>query len=374
MAQLTPTQALEHAREWLAAEDGMSAADDGTITVDGNPPLSLALTTDDERVVIRHTHEERGAGAGRADAVMAAMPDRGTMLHVSAAVAKTGVTFTFTNPVYLDGFSRHALMTAIHELVAAIDRVGGATSVETRVQPAVVADVTPAPASAPVTPVETDTAEVDPVAAAWSPTHRVPAGGMRAWNDPDPAAQPASRLEARVELTVAERRGDWARVVGVNGWTGWVDARKLEAVRPTGTSGIELGNLSIRPLPAAGAVILLLAAFLPWVSGQGASLSAFDLALSSLWSDVAVGTPYLGWLILAFVAAAVFLAATAPRPGVSSLLGTLSVATGAVFAVQLYRGASDSGATIGQVFDLVGLAVWAMIAAGAVLLASARRT
>lgn len=372
MAQLTPTQALERSREWLAAEDGMSDAGDGTVTVDGNPPITLALTADDDRVVVGHAHEERGAGAGRADAVMAAIPDRGTMLHVGAAVEKTGVTFTFTNPVYLDGFSRQALLTAVHELIATVDRIGGVPAAETRVQSVIAPD--PAPSPDPEALDATDTAEVDPLAAAWAPSHRVPGGGMRAWDDPDPSAQPSSRLEARVELEVAERRGEWARVVGVNGWTGWVDSRKLEAIGPAGSGGIELGNLTIRPLAAVGAGILVLAAFLPWVSGQGANLSAFDLALSSLWSDVAVGTPYLGWLVVGLAVLAAFLAVTPPRPAFSSLLGTLTVATGAVFAMQLYRGASDSGATLGQVFDLLGFAVFAMIAAGGVLLASARST
>ena len=34
-------------------------------------------------------------------------------------------------------------------------------------------------------------------------------------------------LSAGLDVTVAERAGDWARVVAVNGWTGWVDARRL---------------------------------------------------------------------------------------------------------------------------------------------------
>ena len=63
----------------------------------------------------------------------------------------------------------------------------------------------------------------------WSPTHRVPDEGMAAWAAPDPSLPPLVTLGGRLELVVAERAGDWARVVAVNGWTGWVDARRMVA-------------------------------------------------------------------------------------------------------------------------------------------------
>ncbi|MEI7745600.1 MAG: SH3 domain-containing protein, partial [Chloroflexota bacterium] len=66
-----------------------------------------------------------------------------------------------------------------------------------------------------------------PAAPTWSPAAEVPAGGMAAWAAPDPTQQPVVNLSAGLDLEVAERRGDWARVVAVNGWTGWVDARRL---------------------------------------------------------------------------------------------------------------------------------------------------
>lgn len=58
-------------------------------------------------------------------------------------------------------------------------------------------------------------------------THRVPAGGMPAWAAPDPSRPPVVNLAANLDLRVAERAGDWARVVASNGWSGWVDARRL---------------------------------------------------------------------------------------------------------------------------------------------------
>jgi SH3-like domain-containing protein len=50
---------------------------------------------------------------------------------------------------------------------------------------------------------------------------------MPAWPAPDPAQTVAATLSPGLEVEVAERAGDWARVVAVNGWTGWVDARRL---------------------------------------------------------------------------------------------------------------------------------------------------
>ena len=80
----------------------------------------------------------------------------------------------------------------------------------------VVQPVQPAPVPAPA-----------PAAPAWTPTHDVPDGGMPAWANPDPSQPPVANLAAGLDVSVAETRGDWARVVAVNGWTGWVDNRRL---------------------------------------------------------------------------------------------------------------------------------------------------
>ncbi len=66
-----------------------------------------------------------------------------------------------------------------------------------------------------------------PPPAAWRPTHRVPDEGMAAWAAPDPTRAPMVSLGGRLELVVIERAGDWARVAAVNGWSGWVDGRRL---------------------------------------------------------------------------------------------------------------------------------------------------
>jgi hypothetical protein len=63
--------------------------------------------------------------------------------------------------------------------------------------------------------------------AGWTPTHVVPAAGMAAWDAPDPSRAPIVTLAAGVQLTIVEQQGAWARVMGSNGWTGWVDGRLL---------------------------------------------------------------------------------------------------------------------------------------------------
>lgn len=62
----------------------------------------------------------------------------------------------------------------------------------------------------------------------WVRTHVVPDGGLQAWASPDPSVPAVATLAAGVELQLQEQRGDWAHVLGSNGWSGWVDARRLE--------------------------------------------------------------------------------------------------------------------------------------------------
>ncbi|HEY1167893.1 MAG TPA: hypothetical protein VGE81_02765 [Candidatus Limnocylindrales bacterium] len=66
-----------------------------------------------------------------------------------------------------------------------------------------------------------------PEGPSWSPTHFVPAGGLPAWDYPDPSRQPMVVLNPGLGLVVDAVAGDWARVRAVNGWQGWVDGRRL---------------------------------------------------------------------------------------------------------------------------------------------------
>ena len=62
----------------------------------------------------------------------------------------------------------------------------------------------------------------------WSPTHRVPASGLDAWEERDGTRPPAAHLDGGLEITVDEMAGDWARITCENGWQAWVDGRRLE--------------------------------------------------------------------------------------------------------------------------------------------------
>jgi len=64
--------------------------------------------------------------------------------------------------------------------------------------------------------------------AAWRATHRVPAGGLVSWPDPSGDTPAGAQLDPGLQVQVAEERGEWARIVCDNGWTAWVDRRRLE--------------------------------------------------------------------------------------------------------------------------------------------------
>jgi hypothetical protein len=81
-------------------------------------------------------------------------------------------------------------------------------------------------------PVAASVQAVQPGATAlWVPTHFVPAGGMSAWDYPDPFRPPRVVLNAGLGLVIDGIAGDWALVRAVNGWRGWADGRRL-AKRP----------------------------------------------------------------------------------------------------------------------------------------------
>lgn len=73
-----------------------------------------------------------------------------------------------------------------------------------------------------------DVLEADP-ALIFTATHIVPTGGMQAWPAPDPSLA-AQDLGGGLPLRVVEYRGAWAFVQAENGWTGWVDARRLHPI------------------------------------------------------------------------------------------------------------------------------------------------
>ncbi|WP_413470921.1 hypothetical protein [Streptomyces peucetius] len=69
------------------------------------------------------------------------------------------------------------------------------------------------------------------MAATWDfrPTHVVPQAGMPAWEAPD-VSRPTTPLDPLLPVQLAERRGDWGRIVCANNWSAWVDGRLLVPV------------------------------------------------------------------------------------------------------------------------------------------------
>jgi hypothetical protein len=308
----------------------------------------VTVTTDDDRVLLSH---ETGAAPGSIR-----MPDRSTMVQ---AVESSG-TLSLAIPVYLDGFSRQSFLTALHTLLGAIDA-----------GPAV--PVAAAESTTHGSPVE----EPEPtreMPAAWTPTHAVPAGGTRAWAAPDPSQEPIATLEARVRLSIAETRGEWAKVIGSNGWTGWVDARLLEPLTADAfVSRPASPTRPVRTLPAVGAVAIVLSAFLPWVRGALGSANSFDVSARFLFDYGGTGSPELAWVILGLAALALVVAFVKGVGPLGILVGLAAIAAGGLFLLQLYRGITDGGGALSDVLDVASISPLLTIAGGVLVLVGARR-
>ncbi|CAL9352728.1 hypothetical protein SUDANB2_00492 [Streptomyces sp. enrichment culture] len=83
------------------------------------------------------------------------------------------------------------------------------------------------------------------------PTHVVPQHGMPAWEAPD-TARPTVDLDPLLPVQLLERQGDWGHVLCFNGWSAWVDGRRLVAVPqdPPTTDGPLTRTADPRPLLA----------------------------------------------------------------------------------------------------------------------------
>ncbi|MFI8171527.1 hypothetical protein ACIGAN_35040 [Streptomyces sp. NPDC085931] len=83
------------------------------------------------------------------------------------------------------------------------------------------------------------------------PTHVVPRHGMPAWEAPD-SARPTADLDPLLPVQLLERQGDWGHVLCFNGWSAWVDGRRLVAVPqdPPTTDGPLTRTADPRPLLA----------------------------------------------------------------------------------------------------------------------------
>lgn len=182
----------------------------------GEVEVSQRLADGSERVIRTHGAGDTFGEVG----ILRRTPRTATIRALGDAVVLQLPAEEFVAGVAFSAAEGNELLSRVNEYLAA-----DAERAEQVVPEAPVA--TAASSSAPVA--DTTTAHEEPAgAAAFVATHVVPAAGMPAWAEPDPAAAPVATLAGGVELRVVGETGAWARVVAGNGWEGWVDGRILQ--------------------------------------------------------------------------------------------------------------------------------------------------
>lgn len=342
---------------WVATESDLEFDDQGRIVVAGE--LIIEAGAADDRLLLTHRFTEPVPSDERVEELRSRLPGRASTIGGMVTSEESGIQVVLTNPIYLDGLNHQTFSTALRDLVGAVDALGPRTialdlpNSFDESEPGEAAPVS-TPVSAPAEP--EPTREMPP---AWVATHAVPPGGMSAWAEPNPEIQPSAQLEARVRVSVSERRGDWARVVGSNGWTGWVDARRLVELATTETgaaaesAGIAVGARRVNPLILAGALLTALSALLPWIDD---GRNAMELTLKFLWDVEAQGEPFLGWGLMGLGALALGVAFLRKPLGPALLVGIATIATAFLFVAQLYRVLSDLGGGFEELTDAIGFA------------------
>jgi hypothetical protein len=225
----------------------------------------------------------------------------------------------------------------------------------------------------------------------------VPTGGLPAWSRSDATEQPVARLDPGLEVHVVERWGDWANIRCSNGWTAWVDGRRLEAIdsvepvlvatsaraagpttRPVSGSvgklgwsrSVVVGGRTIEiGLPAIGAVLALVGSMLDWFSTTGLSASSFDVKLNFLVSPKSDPSgPDIGLVLLAAIVGVAVLVVVGTRERERRWIGGAVAAVAGVFVVQLQRWLSQFPEDQRPgLFDTIGLGVWLTLVGGALM-------
>jgi hypothetical protein len=242
-----------------------------------------------------------------------------------------------------------------------------------------------------------------------TPTHRVPQDGLRAYTDADASAAPAATLDPGLEVQVLTRWGDWAYIRCTNGWSAWVDGRRLHpmagqqgayasaagapvaqqqyapqpqyatqqyaaqsyapAPAAAPASGLNIGGRSV-PITTVmiGVPLLFIGAVLDWFKDGG---NSFDVPIKFLFSleGLIDDTPLtLGWLLLAGAAGAGALALLKPGTNATKSVGSAVLGICVLFGFQVNRFLSLGGDAPGQpgLFSVLGIGLY-VAAIGAVL-------
>lgn len=395
---------LARAREWFAAAGDIRSTADDEITVIGDRPVGIDLTDEGGDLVLTHRTIEPDAPAERVDGVVSALADAVPGVAGDVRFEEGTMTATLTARIVADRISKHTILGAAYA-IAGLAETALAPAPESSTPPTVgIPDPGASPFAPPMSPFDADTLDPDATQVmeppvfenepepgaepeaertrilerVWAPTHAVPRGGLPAWPRPDGRTPADVHLEPRVELVIAETRGDWARVVGENGWSGWVDNRRLVMLdrrdtppAPSATTDRRGPSVLRRfVLPLLGVLSVGASVALPWLRGGEGDFDAFEIPLAFLWDTTAASQPAIGWVLLGAAALAAALM-TLPRAGLAYIpLGLAVLAVPIFFASQVYRA---FGGNLSDTMSLLGLGPSAALLAGVFLLASARR-
>lgn len=209
---------------WLAVRD---RGKDPLLELDGPLPFLASTLLSWLNIVTLHDIQVTGWADGRATAgeeVMVFIVTEAALWGVvssglsGAANDLGGVEFgvqTLTVPEALELGRRFLQPLPIDRLPDDVYAAATVPPPPPRAQP----QPAPAAPAAPATP------------APWAATHLVPAGGLPAWERPDPTLTPVATLDPGLDVAIAERTvSGWAHIVCSNGWSAWVDAARLEEV------------------------------------------------------------------------------------------------------------------------------------------------
>jgi len=253
-------EVLNRIDEWCSADPNLTFKTFKTrgpaIDVSGDPKIRLDVDVTETQLVLSHALTVDGAGEAEAAQARSLFNKRGSLLRGSAELDAGQLKVETWYEIFLEGLNRQTFLIGVNELSGAVDTITPASAAAPVVEvpvvatPIVEAPIVEAPiVEAPIieAPVSSSEVMIDQAYTTFVPTHEVPAGGMRAWAKPDPQLTPIAELAARVQLRVDETRGAWAKVTGENGWTGWVDARRLAAL--TGAVQPAAARPAVQPEP-----------------------------------------------------------------------------------------------------------------------------
>jgi len=202
----------------------------------------------------------------------------------------------------------------------------------------------------------------------------IPPTGLDGWDEPDGNRAPVARLDPGLPVEVVGESGGWTRVRFSNGWECWVDGRQLvpsgaAPARAAAGRSTAAGAFTPPWVLIGGAALAIVGGLLPWLTGGGDSISAWDIDFFGLIknddTDTGVKT---GLVLLVTALAALPLLTRKVLPlGVNLALGGLATVIG-LLGLRVYLDVPE-----GVPIDL-GIGLILTIVGGLVMIAGALAT